>query len=311
MKEFKPFCFTSLAFIFVGLLFPLMTVALLVLSIHNGFDGQKILALLIGLVLSFVVGRLSILKIFDSKIVFHDNEFTVFYYETANSTNRKFEFFPKRKSLTIKYSNLYQYGVFKSGDLKKGGRDERQRKIAVFVNDGVPVPVIIPHFAEALKDIMMFNDTNGNSVIVETKPYSEKQVLEILKILKEKAKIEPLNNFANVKRNSWIWGLIGIATLILGAIIGLKLPVLEALIVTSHGEEYNSPFKILYGIAPMFAGLGAVGAIICKRNIGAKAQETTLMQVESAIKFFNCFLFGGIAVTVIGFILSIFIDWPQ
>lgn len=313
-REIKPFCAASVISAVIALLFPIMTFTLLGFAISNGFEPKKLLAILVGVALSYFVGKPILLNIFNSKFSFGESSFTISYYEDLKNFNQNNRFsIPKKKEITIEYKNLANYGVFKTGDLKKGGRDDNNRKIAIFVNDGIPIPVIIPQFATNLQDIMIFNDKDGNSVVIDTKMYSKKQVSEIFAILKSKSDNPPLNDFDEFdsKLPGWVLGAMTIAMMLVSVIIGLNLPKLEAMIVPSHSAPYSSPLQIIYGIGLIFSIPGIMGLIVCKTNTGAKAQESTLMSLKSAKKFFMAFLIFGIAATIGGFILSLLIDWPQ
>lgn len=303
-KTIRPFCSTSIVLICVCLLFPTMTVALIIFSLTNGFDEKNLFGIGLGLILSFLIAKPLILTLLSSKIVLKESSFIIYYFENLKAFNKNNLLkFPKYKSIEIDYSDVTEYGVFKSIELKKNGRDEQNRKIFLFYNNGIAIPVIMPKMIDDLQDLIVFNDSCGDSVVLDAKMFSKKQIIEVFDVVEKKSGKAPLQKIVKNNLPSWFWGGTMIGLICLGVFVGYRLIALDRLIIPSHGGDYNSPFKIMYMLGPAFSAMGVGGLLMCKLNGGEKTQ--LLSSVDSAKKLFIAVIIGGIVATVVGFSLSV------
>lgn len=303
-KIIKPFCGASVMLSLLCLLFPAMTVALFTFCVSNGFSGRNIIGLILGIVVSFLVSKPLVLTLISSEISFNEDGFKIRYFENLKTFNKNNIFtFPKYKTVEFKYSEITEYGVFKSGELRKGGQDDLHRIIFLFYKKNKAIPVIMPKVVDDLQEFMIFNDSNGTSVVLDTKMYSRKQVLEIFHIIKTKSNKSPLKNMEKLALPPWSTGGLLIGLICLGILIGFKLMDVDQMLVPSHDKDYNSIFRVMYLLGPAFSSIGLGGFLLCKFNSNEKPE--TLDSVNSAKILFLTVIIGGIIATIAGFFLSI------
>lgn len=303
-KTIRPFCSTSVLLLFVCLLFPIISIVLLVFSFINGFSEKHLIFAALGFVLSFLIAKPLILTLLSSKIVLKENSFIIHYFEDLKTFNKNNLFkFPKYKSIEIDYSDVTKYGVFKSIELKKDGRDEQNRKIFLFYNNGIAIPVIIPKMIDDLQELIVFNDSCGASIVLDAKMFSKKQIVKVFDVVEKKSGKMPLQKIVKNNLPSCFLGGTMIGLICLGVFIGYRLIALDKLIIPSHDGDYNSPFRIMYMLGPAFSAIGVGGLLACKFNGGEKTQ--LLSSVASAKKLFIAVIIGGIVATVVGFSLSV------
>ena len=84
----KPFNASSAFTVFICLIFPVVTVALTILSIKNGFEVRNWLGIAIGAILSFVIDKPLITNLFNSKIEIKEHSFVIHYYENLKTFNK-------------------------------------------------------------------------------------------------------------------------------------------------------------------------------------------------------------------------------
>lgn len=304
-KMIKPFNMVSALAIAICLIFPVVTLVLLVYGIINGFSESCIYGIPLGIVLSFFVAKPIVQELVSVKITLKDNSVEIRYFENLKTFNRDNKFkFPKYKTVEFKYAEITDYGVFNITELRKGGQDDQHRRIFTFSSNGVPIPIIMPKKFDDVRDMVVFNDCNGNSVVLDAKHFGKKQIFEVFTTIENRSGKAPLKNVGYGELPKGFGAVLIIALLCIGAAIGLNLPKLDALIVPSHGANYNSPLQILYTLGPMFASLGIGGLLICRFQ---KEQPQTIT-LDGAKKLFAGITIAGICATVIGFLLSVFVN---
>ncbi len=303
-KTIKPFSLISVFGIAVCLFFPVITLVLLVYGIINGFSESSIYGIPLGLVLSVFVAKPIVQELISIRITLKDNSMEIRYFENLKTFNRENKFkFPKYKTFEFKYAEITEYGVFNITELRKGGRDEQHRRIFTFSSGGVPIPIIMPKKFDDVRDLVVFNDYNGNSVVLDAKHFSKKQIFEIFGTVEKGSGKSPLKNsgYGELPKGVRIAMLVG--TLCVGAVIGLNLPKLDAFLVPSHGVGYSSPLQILYTLGPIFASLGLGGLLMCR----LQKEEPQTITLDGAKKLFTGITVAGLVATIAGFALSVLI----
>ena len=305
-KIIKPFNMVSVFGILICLLFPVITLALLVYGIVNGFSESSILGIPLGIVLSLFVAKPIVQELVSVRITLNDNEIEIRYFENIKSFNRDNKFkLPKYKTVVFKYAEITDYGVFNASELRKGGQDDQHRRIFMFYNNGVAIPVIMPRKVDDVRDMVVFNDCNGNSVVLDAKHFNSKQVFELFSTIEKRSGKAPLKKIGKTKLPTRFVGIAGIfASIVLGCLISYGLIKLDEYFVPSHDADYNSLFRLMYGLGPLFAMMGIMGLVTCK----VEKEQPQTITIDDAKKLFTSIAFGGLGVTVIGFLLSVFVN---
>lgn len=303
-RTIKPFSMVSVLAIAICLLFPAITLALLVYGIANGFSESCIYGIPLGIVLSFFVAKPIVQELVSVRIKLKENGIEIHYFENLKTFNRDDKFkCPKYKIVEFKYAEITDYGVFNVTELRKGGQDDQHRRIFTFSNNGVPIPIIMPKKFDDVRDMVVFNDCNGNSVVLDAKHFGKKQIFELFSTIEKCSEKVPLKNTEPKKLPNGIVGIIGIMSMLLGGLIGLNLAKLDVYLVPSHGADYNSPLQIMYILGPCFVGLGITGVLVCS----FQKEEPQTISLDSAKKLFAGVTIAGLGATVVGFLLSILI----
>lgn len=303
-KNIKPFCGTSIVLICVCLLFPIMTVSLFVFCLINGFSEKNLFGIGLGIALSFFIAKPLMLTLISSQITLKENSFQIRYFENLKTFNKNNWFkLPKYKTVEFMYSDIAKYGIFKFGELRKGGQDDQHRTIFIFNNSKTGTQIVMPRLIDDLQEFMVFNDTMGTSVVLDTKIFSKKQVLEIFDVIHKKSGKAPLQRVIKQNLPPMFFGGFTICLVGLGVFIGYKLVELDELIVPMHDKDYNSLLRVLYMFGPAFSALGIGGLLACKFNSSESTQLVS--SVDEAKKLFIAVILGGIIATMVGFSLSV------
>lgn len=281
-KTIKPFSLISVFGIAVCLLFPVITLVLLVYGIINGFSESSIYGIPLGLVLSVFVAKPIVQELVSIRITLKDNGMEIRYFENLKTFNRDNKFkLPKYKTVEFKYAEITEYGVFNITELRKGGQDEQHRRIFTFSSNGVPIPIIMPKKFDDVRDLVVFNDCNGNNVVLDAKHFGKKQIYEIFGTIEKGSGEAPLKNSGYGELPKGIGIVMMGGALCVGAVIGLSLPKLDAFLVPSHGVGYSSPLQILYTLGPIFTSLGVGGLLMCR----LQKEESQTITTDGAKNF--------------------------
>lgn len=303
-KTIKPFNLISVFAIAVCLLFPVTALALLVFGIVNGFSDSCIYGIPLALVLSVFVAKPIVQELVSIRITLKDNGMEIRYFENLKSFNQDNKFkFPKYKTVEFKYAEITEYGVFNITELRKGGQDEYHRRIFTFSSDGVMIPIIMPKKFDDVRDLVVFNDCKGNSVVLDAKHFGKKQIFEVFGTVEKCSGKSPLKNlgYGELPKGTGTVAMFG--ALGVGAVIGLSLPKLDAFLVPSHGVGYSSPLQILYTLGPIFASLGVGGLLMCR----FQKEEPQTITPNGAKMLFAGVTVAGLVATIVGFALSVLI----
>lgn len=303
-KKIKPFNLISVFGIAVCLLFPVAALALLVFGIVNGFSESSIYGIPLGLVLSVFVAKPIVQELISIRITLKDNSMEIRYFENLKTFNRENKLkFPKYKTVEFKYAEITEYGVFNITELRKGGQDEQHRRIFTFSSGGVPIPIIMPKKFDDVRDLVVFNDCNGNSVVLDAKHFGKKQIFEVFGTVEKCSGKSPLKNLGYGELPKGIGTVAMFGALGVGAVIGLSLPKFDAFLVPSHGVGYSSPLQILYTLGPIFASLGVGGLLMCR----FQKEEPQTITPNGAKMLFAGVTVAGLVATIVGFALSVLI----
>lgn len=303
-KKIKPFNLISVFGIAVCLLFPVAALALLVFGIVNGFSESSIYGIPLGLVLSVFVAKPIVQELISIRITLKDNSMEIRYFENLKTFNRENKLkFPKYKTVEFKYAEITEYGVFNITELRKGGQDEQHRRIFTFSSGGVPIPIIMPKKFDDVRDLVVFNDCNGNSVVLDAKHFGKKQIFEVFGTVEKCSGKSPLKNLGYGEFPKGIGTVAMFGALGVGAVIGLSLPKFDAFLVPSHGVGYSSPLQILYTLGPIFASLGVGGLLMCR----FQKEEPQTITPNGAKMLFAGVTVAGLVATIVGFALSVLI----
>lgn len=282
-----PFNIASLLYILIVLLFMIISLVFLVAGINNGFETRNVIGTIICMALScfFAIhfGR----YVFAQKIELYDDYFVITHIrQFKNSiTASPFKLVPI-ESKKILYSDLKKYGFFLQKDLRKGGRDENNKKVLLFSAGKIPIPFVVPDDIEIIKNVMIYNLENGESISVDASVYGYRQIQDLFWYLqkmsgvKGKCSENPLKTLSQIPvvRIS-----VAILLIIPGVALMFGLRYLDSLWNPAHPLIYESLNIRIYTLGSFFAYVFSVGVVVAIRDKSPKGDRIKPLMIVLAV----------------------------
>lgn len=302
--KITPFNLASVLLIMLDLIFVVVTVVLFCIGVNNGFEPRNIIGTVIGIGLTVFFGIHFSRYVFAQKIELYDDYFEITYVKNFkdNFTSSPLKLAPIETN-RISYGELEKYGFFLQNDLKKGGRNDENRKVLIFSSGNIPMPFIVPDNVEKTQNLFIFNCTNGDAITVDASLYRFKQVQSLFCYLKEHTGIigaysnSPLKSITQVPivRIS-----LGGAYIIFCALISFSLRLLDTKINPLHKEPYSSDYISCYMVGSFVAIISSVASIATLLDKTKKYKSIQPVMIFVSI--------ASIVLTVVCFVLSVWFD---
>ena len=248
----RPFEAGSLMLALVGFAFPAMLIYETVSIILKGPAPERIVVIAVAAALTYFISLSALKIIFMSKFTFYEDHFEAVYFDPFMDHAKTFyKPIPSHK-VSVYYDDIEKFGSFESKQLRRNGRDDNNRLLALAKVKGKLVPFTLPVWFQDSRNYFIINDKLGNGYLIDGKLYSVGQVGSVLRNLEAASGKSAVGGYPSMSN------LIGLKILFgfgLTIAIPLGLIRLESLLNPQHVMSYQSGLRTAYVVTGMIFGL--------------------------------------------------------
>lgn len=181
----RPFEAGSLMLALVGFAFPAMLIYEAVSIILKGLAPERIVVIAVAAALTYFISVSALKIIFMSKFTFYEDHFEAVYFDAFMDHAKTFyKPIPSHK-VSVYYDDIEKFGSFESKQLRRNGRDDNNRLLALAKVKGKLVPFTLPVWFQDSRNYFIINDKLGNGYLIDGKLYSVGQVGSVLRNLED------------------------------------------------------------------------------------------------------------------------------
>ena len=248
----RPFEAGSLMLALVGFAFPAMLIYEAVSIILKGPAPERIVVIAVAAALTYFISVSALKIIFMSKFTFYEDHFEAVYFDAFMDHAKTFyKPIPSHK-VSVYYDDIEKFGSFESKQLRRNGRDDNNRLLALAKVKGKLVPFTLPVWFQDSRNYFIINDKLGNGYLIDGKLYSVGQVGSVLRNLEDASGKSAVGGYPSMSN------LIGLKILFgfgLTMAIPLGLIRLESLLNPQHVMSYQSGLRTANVVTGMIFGL--------------------------------------------------------
>ena len=295
----RPFEAGSLLLALVGFAFPAMLIYEAVSIILKGPAPERIVVIAVAAALTYFISVSALKIIFMSKFTFYEDHFEVVYFDAFMDHAKTFyKPIPSHK-VSVYYDDIEKFGSFESKQLRRNGRDDNNRLLALAKVKGKLVPFTLPVWFQDSRNYFIINDKLGNGYLIDGKLYSVGQVGSVLRNLEDASGKSAVGGYPSMSN------LIGLKILFgfgLTMAIPLGLIRLESLLNPQHVMSYQSGLRTAYVVTGMIFGLSILFKFMMVGISKESGNEDTSRKSRFMTTALSAVLFTVLAVC---FILSV------
>ena len=295
----RPFEAGSLMLALVGFAFPAMLIYEAVSIILKGLAPERIVVIAVAAALTYFISVSALKIIFMSKFTFYEDHFEVVYFDAFMDHAKTFyKPIPSHK-VSVYYDDIEKFGSFESKQLRRNGRDDNNRLLALAKVKGKLVPFTLPVWFQDSRNYFIINDKLGNGYLIDGKLYSVGQVGSVLRNLEDASGKSAVGGYPNMSN------LIGLKILFgfgLTMAIPLGLIRLESLLNPQHVMSYQSGLRTAYVVTGMIFGLSILFKFMMVGISKESGNEDTSRKSRVMTTALSAVLF---TVSAVCFILSV------
>lgn len=295
----RPFEAGSLLLALVGFAFPAMLIYEAVSIILKGSAPERIVVIAVAAALTYFISVSALKIIFMSKFTFYEDHFEAVYFDPfANHAKTFYKPIPSHK-VSVYYDDIEKFGSFESKQLRRNGRDDNNRLLALAKVKGKLVPFTLPVWFQDSRNYFIINDKLGNGYLIDGKLYSVGQVGSVLRNLEDASGKSAVGGYPSMSN------LIGLKILFgfgLTMAIPLGLIRLESLLNPQHVMSYQSGLRTAYVVTGMIFGLSILFKFMMVGISKESGNEDTSRKSRFMTTALSAVLF---TVSAVCFILSV------
>ena len=295
----RPFEAGSLLLALVGFAFPAMLIYEAVSIILKGPAPERIVVIAVAAALTYFISVSALKIIFMSKFTFYEDHFEVVYFDAFMDHAKTFyKPIPSHK-VSVYYDDIEKFGSFESKQLRRNGRDDNNRLLALAKVKGKLVPFTLPVWFQDSRNYFIINDKLGNGYLIDGKLYSVGQVGSVLRNLEDASGKSAVGGYPSMSN------LIGLKILFgfgLTMAIPLGLIRLESLLNPQHVMSYQSGLRTAYVVTGMIFGLSILFKFMMVGISKESGNEDTSRKSRFMTTALSAVLF---TVSAVCFILSV------
>lgn len=295
----RPFEAGSLMLALVGFAFPAMLIYEAVSIILKGLAPERIVVIAVAAALTYFISVSALKIIFMSKFTFYEDHFEVVYFDAFMDHAKTFyKPIPSHK-VSVYYDDIEKFGSFESKQLRRNGRDDNNRLLALAKVKGKLVPFTLPVWFQDSRNYFIINDKLGNGYLIDGKLYSVGQVGSVLRNLEDASGKSAVGGYPSMSN------LIGLKILFgfgLTMAIPLGLIRLESLLNPQHVMSYQSGLRTAYVVTGMIFGLSILFKFMMVGISKESGNEDTSRKSRFMTTALSAVLF---TVSAVCFILSV------
>ena len=295
----RPFEAGSLMLALVGFAFPAMLIYEAVSIILKGLAPERIVVIAVAAALTYFISVSALKIIFMSKFTFYEDHFEVVYFDAFMDHAKTFyKPIPSHK-VSVYYDDIEKFGSFESKQLRRNGRDDNNRLLALAKVKGKLVPFTLPVWFQDSRNYFIINDKLGNGYLIDGKLYSVGQVGSVLRNLEDASGKSAVGGYPSMSN------LIGLKILFgfgLTMAIPLGLIRLESLLNPQHVMSYQSGLRTAYVVTGMIFGLSILFKFMMVGISKESGNEDTSRKSRFMTPALSAVLF---TVSAVCFILSV------
>ena len=295
----RPFEAGSLMLALVGFAFPAMLIYEAVSIILKGLAPERIVVIAVAAALTYFISVSALKIIFLSKFSFNEDHFEAVYFDAFMDHAKTFyKPIPSHK-VSVYYDDIEKFGSFESKQLRRNGRDDNNRLLALAKVKGKLVPFTLPVWFQDSRNYFIINDKLGNGYLIDGKLYSVGQVGSVLRNLEDASGKSAVGGYPSMSN------LIGLKILFgfgLTMAIPLGLIRLESLLNPQHVMSYQSGLRTAYVVTGMIFGLSILFKFMMVGISKESGNEDTSRKSRFMTTALSAVLFTVLAVC---FILSV------
>ena len=284
----RPFEAGSLMLALVGFAFPAMLIYEAVSIILKGLAPERIVVIAVAAALTYFISVSALKIIFMSKFTFYEDHFEAVYFDAFMDHAKTFyKPIPSHK-VSVFYDDIEKFGSFVSKQLRRNGRDDNNRLLALAKVKGKLVPFTLP---------VWFQDSRN--YLIDGKLYSVGQVGSVLRNLEDASGKSAVGGYPSMSN------LIGLKILFgfgLTMAIPLGLIRLESLLNPQHVMSYQSGLRTAYVVTGMIFGLSILFKFMMVGISKESGNEDTARKSRFMTTALSAVLF---TVSAVCFILSV------
>lgn len=295
----RPFEAGSLMLALVGFAFPAMLIYEAVSIILKGLAPERIVVIAVAAALTYFISVSALKIIFMSKFTFYEYHFEAVYFDAFMDHAKTFyKPIPSHK-VSVYYDDIEKFGSFESKQLRRNGRDDNNRLLALAKVKGKLVPFTLPVWFQDSRNYFIINDKLGNGYLIDGKLYSVGQVGSVLRNLEDASGKSAVGGYPSMSN------LIGLKILFgfgLTMAIPLGLIRLESLLNPQHVMSYQSGLRTAYVVTGMIFGLSILFKFMMVGISKESGNEDTSRKSRFMTTALSAVLF---TVSAVCFILSV------
>lgn len=295
----RPFEAGSLMLALVGFAFPAMLIYEAVSIILKGLAPERIVVIAVAAALTYFISVSALKIIFMSKFTFYEDHFEAAYFDAFMDHAKTFyKPIPSHK-VSVYYDDIEKFGSFESKQLRRNGRDDNNRLLALAKVKGKLVPFTLPVWFQDSRNYFIINDKLGNGYLIDGKLYSVGQVGSVLRNLEDASGKSAVGGYPSMSN------LIGLKILFgfgLTMAIPLGLIRLESLLNPQHVMSYQSGLRTAYVVTGMIFGLSILFKFMMVGISKESGNEDTSRKSRFMTTALSAVLF---TVSAVCFILSV------
>lgn len=295
----RPFEAGSLMLALVGFAFPAMLIYEAVSIILKGLAPERIVVIAVAAALTYFISVSALKIIFMSKFTFYEDHFEEVYFDAFMDHAKTFyKPIPSHK-VSVYYDDIEKFGSFESKQLRRNGRDDNNRLLALAKVKGKLVPFTLPVWFQDSRNYFIINDKLGNGYLIDGKLYSVGQVGSVLRNLEDASGKSAVGGYPSMSN------LIGLKILFgfgLTMAIPLGLIRLESLLNPQHVMSYQSGLRTAYVVTGMIFGLSILFKFMMVGISKESGNEDTSRKSRFMTTALSAVLF---TVSAVCFILSV------
>ena len=295
----RPFEAGSLLLALVGFAFPAMLIYEAVSIILKGLAPERIVVIAVAAALTYFISVSALKIIFMSKFTFYEDHFEAVYFDAVMDHAKTFyKPIPSHK-VSVYYDDIEKFGSFESKQLRRNGRDDNNRLLALAKVKGKLVPFTLPVWFQDSRNYFIINDKLGNGYLIDGKLYSVGQVGSVLRNLEDASGKSAVGGYPSMSN------LIGLKILFgfgLTMAIPLGLIRLESLLNPQHVMSYQSGLRTAYVVTGMIFGLSILFKFMMVGISKESGNEDTSRKSRFMTTALSAVLF---TVSAVCFILSV------
>ena len=295
----RPFEAGSLLLALVGFAFPAMLIYEAVSIILKGPAPERIVVIAVAAALTYFISVSALKIIFMSKFTFYEDHFEVVYFDAFMDHAKTFYKPMSAHKVSVYYDDIEKFGSFESKQLRRNGRDDNNRLLALAKVKGKLVPFTLPVWFQDSRNYFIINDKLGNGYLIDGKLYSVGQVGSVLRNLEDASGKSAVGGYPRMSN------LIGLKILFgfgLTMAIPLGLIRLESLLNPQHVMSYQSGFRTAYVVTGMIFGLSILFKFMMVGISKESGNEDTSRKSRFMTTALSAVLF---TVSAVCFILSV------